>query len=75
MMSKVRFGAEGWNNRFRGDGWAYGKEPNALARPLFQQMVKAEMLSGLQRKGMKLLSSIYLMWVKKNVQYYHGRKE
>lgn len=28
-MSNVKFGAEGWNNRFRGDGWAYGKEPNA----------------------------------------------
>ena len=28
-MNKVKFGAEGWNNRFRGDGWAYGKEPNA----------------------------------------------
>ena len=28
-MSKVKFGAEAWNERFRGDGWAYGKEPNA----------------------------------------------
>ena len=28
-MNRVKFGAEGWNNRFRGDGWAYGKEPNA----------------------------------------------
>ena len=28
-MNRVKFGAEGWNNRFRGDDWAYGKEPNA----------------------------------------------
>ena len=27
-MSKLRIGAEAWNNRFSGDGWAYGKEPN-----------------------------------------------
>ena len=27
-MSKFRIGAEAWNNRFSGDGWAYGKEPN-----------------------------------------------
>lgn len=27
-MSKFRIGAEAWNNRFLGDGWAYGKEPN-----------------------------------------------
>ena len=27
-MSKFRIGAEVWNNRFSGDGWAYGKEPN-----------------------------------------------
>ena len=27
-MNNVKFGAEGWNNRFLGDGWAYGKEPN-----------------------------------------------
>jgi hypothetical protein len=28
-MSNVKFGAESWNARFSGDGWAYGKEPNA----------------------------------------------
>ena len=28
-MSNVKFGAESWNERFTGDGWAYGKEPNA----------------------------------------------
>mgnify|MGYP000388959967 FL=1 len=28
-MSNVKFGAEAWNARFSGDGWAYGKEPNA----------------------------------------------
>ena len=27
-MSKFRIGAEAWNSRFSGDGWAYGKEPN-----------------------------------------------
>ena len=27
-MSNVKFGADGWNARFSGDGWAYGKEPN-----------------------------------------------
>ena len=29
LMSNVKFGAESWNARFSGDGWAYGKEPNA----------------------------------------------
>ena len=28
-MSNVKFGAESWNARFSGDGWAYGKEPNS----------------------------------------------
>lgn len=28
-MSNVKFGAEAWNARFSGEGWAYGKEPNA----------------------------------------------
>lgn len=28
-MSNVKFGADAWNARFSGDGWAYGKEPNA----------------------------------------------
>ena len=28
-MSIVKFGADAWNARFSGDGWAYGKEPNA----------------------------------------------
>jgi len=28
-MSNVKFGAEAWNARFSGSGWAYGKEPNA----------------------------------------------
>ena len=28
-MSNLKFGAEAWNARFSGDGWAYGKEPNA----------------------------------------------
>ena len=27
-MSNLKFGAEAWNARFSGDGWAYGKEPN-----------------------------------------------
>jgi len=27
-MSNVKFGAEAWNARFSGEGWAYGKEPN-----------------------------------------------
>jgi len=27
-MSNVKSGAEAWNARFSGDGWAYGKEPN-----------------------------------------------
>lgn len=28
-MSNVKFGADAWNARFSGDGWAYGKEPNS----------------------------------------------
>ena len=28
-MSNVKFGAEAWDARFSGEGWAYGKEPNA----------------------------------------------
>ena len=28
-MSNVKSGAESWNARFSGDGWAYGKEANA----------------------------------------------
>ena len=28
-MSNIKFGAEAWNARFSGDGWAYGKKPNA----------------------------------------------
>ena len=27
-MSNIKFGAEAWDARFSGDGWAYGKEPN-----------------------------------------------
>jgi hypothetical protein len=27
-MSNVKIGAEAWDERFSGDGWAYGREPN-----------------------------------------------
>jgi hypothetical protein len=27
-MSNVKFDADAWDARFRGDGWAYGREPN-----------------------------------------------
>ena len=82
-MNKVKFGAEGWNNRFRGDGWAYGKNPmlgllresnRELAKHWFQQMEKVGMRFGLPLKDMKPKSSIYPMLVKKNVHYWLRKK-
>ena len=51
-MSNVKIGAEAWDERFSGDGWAYGREPNVWLAERISMLSpgKALFRSGLQQK-------------------------